>query len=449
MEESEVDTYKLNTEDTNQTLRISLINNEQISMILDNITNNQRYTTLVNLENLRKVCQVFSSTKNIQEALQILKNIIESGNIILTDDPQENKMEIRYNLVLENEEELPFDIELALEKQNNEEEEAEVLPPEFDYQGNKEAESKYGNTTSNTTEFVKPIVQSNVKPPILQLEYIEPILQVHYPDGTTKSTALPPRIQGANGETPNITEEQFKSIREQMNNGGAIRNFSPLRDFLNNNRSNSVVGKKNISMYSTQSTPYPAINNISTVNPFQNSVRTSFDQDESKYNYQTTINNNPNRYNNDFNKTAFGYSVMTMQARNYGNNDNFNNTNIYQKSNLNQHQNTNSNNVVERRPRMINYSKNMTIQEIILDPYQYLHIKMIINLIQVKNKIFINNQIQQAILFNQIIKIKLLMLIIKKNIHMIEIPKGLKIKFPKIEILKIVYLIFNVNNKDY
>ena len=357
MEESEVDTYKLNTEDTNQTLRISLINNEQISMILDNITNNQRYTTLVNLENLRKVCQVFSSTKNIQEALQILKNIIESGNIILTDDPQENKMEIRYNLVLENEEELPFDIELALEKQNNEEEEAEVLPPEFDYQGNKEAESKYGNTTSNTTEFVKPIVQSNVKPPILQLEYIEPILQVHYPDGTTKSTALPPRIQGANGETPNITEEQFKSIREQMNNGGAIRNFSPLRDFLNNNRSNSVVGKKNISMYSTQSTPYPAVNNISTVNPFQNSVRTSFDQDESKYNYQTTINNNPNRYNNDFNKTASGYSVMTMQARNYGNNDNFNNTNIYQKSNLNQHQNTNFNNVVERRPRMINNSQ--------------------------------------------------------------------------------------------
>ena len=91
----------------------------------------------------------------------------------------------------------------------------------------------------------------------------------------------------------------------------------------------------------------------------------------------------------------------------------------------------------------------MTIQEIILDLYQYLHIKMIINLIQVKNKIFINNQIQQAILFNQIIKIKLLMLIIKKNIHMIEIPKGLKIKFHKIEILKIVYLIFNVNNKDY
>jgi hypothetical protein len=63
MEESEVDTYKLNTEDTNQTLRISLINNEQISMILDNITNNQRYTTLVDLPNLRKVCQVFSSKK--------------------------------------------------------------------------------------------------------------------------------------------------------------------------------------------------------------------------------------------------------------------------------------------------------------------------------------------------------------------------------------------------
>ena len=46
-------------------------------------------------------------------------------------------MEIRYNLVLENEEELPFDIDLALEKQNNEEEEVQVLPPKFDYQGNK------------------------------------------------------------------------------------------------------------------------------------------------------------------------------------------------------------------------------------------------------------------------------------------------------------------------
>ena len=41
----------------------------------------------------------------------------------------------------------------------------------------------------------------------MQLEYIEPILQVHYPDGTTRTTKLPPRIQGVNGQMPNITDE--------------------------------------------------------------------------------------------------------------------------------------------------------------------------------------------------------------------------------------------------
>lgn len=66
----------------------------------------------------------------------------------------------------------------------------------------------------------------------MTLEYIEPILQVHYPDGTTKSTALPPRIQGVGGETPNISEEQFKSIQEQMNKNSTIKNFSPPKRFF-------------------------------------------------------------------------------------------------------------------------------------------------------------------------------------------------------------------------
>ena len=353
MEETEVDTYKLNTENTNQSLRISLINNEQISMIVENMTNNQKYTTLVTFPQLKKVCQIFSSLKNIQESLQLLKDTIESGNIMITEDAEENTIELRYNIILENEEEAPFDIQLALEKPNNQEEDVQILPPKFDYQGNKEAESKYGNSTNNTTEFVNPIVKSDVKPPILQLEYIEPILQVHYPDGTTKSTALPPRIQGANGETPNITEEQFKSIQEQMNTGGAIRNFSPLKEFLNNNRSNSVA-KKNMSMYSTLSTPYPAVTNINTVNPFNNN---EIDNQRSVNTLQNSFNNT---YNGDLNKISSGYSVMTMQARNYttyGNN-NFNTTNVYQSNMLNPKSNTIYNNVIERRPRMIKKKMN-------------------------------------------------------------------------------------------
>ena len=352
MGETDVDTYKLNTENTKQSLKISLINNEQILMIIENMTNNQKFTALANFSQLKKLCPIFSQLNNIQESLQLLKNTIESGNIMLTEDAQENSIELRYNIILENEEEYPFDIQLVLETPNNQEEDVQILPPKFDYQGNKEAESKYGNSTNNTTEFVNPIVKSNVKPPILQLEYIEPILQVHYPDGTTKSTALPPRIQGANGETPNITEEQFKSIQEQMNTGGAIRNFSPLREFLNSNRSNSVT-KKNMSMYSTQSTPYPAINNINTVNPFNNNENAFIHQKQSVNSLQNSFNNNQKAYNADLNKTASGYSVMTMQARNYSGNNNFNNTNIYKSNNFNTNPNTIYNNVIERRPRMI------------------------------------------------------------------------------------------------
>ena len=361
MAETEVDDYKLNTDDRKHSLRISLINNEQISMLLTNDDSNQRYTAFVVLDQLKEVCEAFNSMKTIQEALQLLKETIEAGNIMLTEDPEENAIELKYNIIIENQEYPPFDVKLELEQgegegegeNNNGEDDVQVLPPTFDYQGNKDAETKYGQTKDNTTEFEKPIIQSNVKPPILQLEYIEPILQVHYPDGRTESHALPPRIMGVDGKMPDITDEQFESIREQMNKNSTIQNFSPLKDFLNNNRSNSVA-KKNVSSYSTQSTPYPGANML-RVNPFQ-----SVDiQNQGQYRH-TVYNNIPNMYNylsNDMNKTASGYSTMTMQARNMDMysaqipnptliNNNLNNSNLFQKSRiLNQ-------GFMERRPRM-------------------------------------------------------------------------------------------------
>ena len=91
--------------------------------------------------------------------------------------------------------------------QNNQNKNMEILPTTFDYQGNKEAEMKYGQSTKSTTEYINPIIKSDVKEPNLILEYIEPILQVHYPDGTTKSTALPARLQTEDGKEPNIAPE--------------------------------------------------------------------------------------------------------------------------------------------------------------------------------------------------------------------------------------------------
>ena len=298
MVESEVDEYKLNSDDRQQSLRISLIDNDVISMVLTNKVTHERYIAQFGLPQLQEVCAAFNSTETILDALNVLKNTIEAGKIVLTEDLKEKSIEIKYNITLTSGEESPFNVPLLLEEEgaetqvNNDgngdgNDDVQVLPPTFDYGGDKEAEEKYKNTTKDTTEYVKPIVQSNVKPPILTLEYIEPILQVHYPDGTTKSTALPPRIQGVGGETPNISEEQFKSIQEQMNKNSTIKNFSPLKDFLNSNRSNSVV-KKNTSAYSTQSTPYLGNNNISRQNPFNNVVRPAMQSDQPQFNQTQT-----------------------------------------------------------------------------------------------------------------------------------------------------------------
>ena len=373
MVETDDDTYKLNSDGRNQTLRVSLINNEQISLILTNINANQRFVALVTLQQLREVCEAFMSANNSKEGLQLIKDTIEAGNIMIVEDPQDNGMEIKFNAIINKEEYPAFDIRLELENENenenekNEEEddEVEVLPPTFDYQGNQEAEARYGPSQENTTENLKDIVQSNVKPPILQLEYIEPILQVHYPDGTTKSHALPPRIQSVDGQTPNITEEQLKSIQEQMNKNSTIKNFSPLKDFLNNNRSNSVT-KKHVSAYSTKSTPYPGSNNLYRVNPLEYNDDVNIYQ---KQNY-TQVNQFPTNFQymnnqhmlNNY-KASSDYSSMTIQARPYGAPgmqfipnpllNNINNTNIYQNNTFYQ-----GNNIVEQRPRMLQKYQN-------------------------------------------------------------------------------------------
>ena len=389
MVESEVDEYKLNSEDRQQSLRISLIDNEVISMVITDKVTHERYIAQFGLPQLQEVCAVFNSTETILDALNVLKNTIEAGKIVLTEDLKEKSIEVNYNISLTSGEESPFNVKLLLQEgaetqgtddgngDGGGEGDVQVLPPTFDYGGDKEAEEKYRNTTKDTTEYVKPIVQSNVKPPILTLEYIEPILQVHYPDGTTKSTALPPRIQGVGGETPNISEEQFKSIQEQMNKNSTIKNFSPLKDFLNSNRSNSVV-KKNTSAYSTQSTPYLGNNNVTRQNPFNNVVRSAMQSDQPQFNqtqtsYQmtnnirTAFNNSVNDVNLNYNRAISGYSTMTMQQKplNYSNNNvnlqqnNLNNTGYLQNSNY-LNQNANFGGMDERRGRIINNNTNGT-----------------------------------------------------------------------------------------
>ena len=379
MVESEVDEYNLNSNGRQQSLRLSLINNQQISIILTNKDNQQIYTTQISLITLKKLSEAFNSSNNIKEALDILKNTIESGKILLVEDPKEpSTIEIKFNISISSVDYPPFDINLFLENKSLEKKEKcddiEELPPTFDYQGNKDLEKRYGTIKTNTTEYVKPILKPNYKPPIVQLEYIEPILQVHYPDGSTESTALPPRIQNINGKTPNITDEQFQSIRERMEKNSTIKKFSPIKDY-SYNRSNSV-SRETTSMYSTQTMPHQNNNNIMKNETFNNLVRpllNNYHSNTAVYNSRNhnNINNNTFSSFNSFNRTISDYSSMTHKPFNSGNINEDNSELLNNNSNIrNDIQNplkahkTNFNNMIERRPRMINMNTNFNSKDI-------------------------------------------------------------------------------------
>ena len=171
MVETESDEYNLMSKERKQSLRVSLINNQEILMIVTNLETQQKYSSLVSLPKLRQLCQIFNTIQTPSEALSILKKCIESNGIILIEDLEDNYIELKYTIKMEGVEYPTFDINLYMENQEEEkqeeeniekEEDVQVLDPIFDYKGNIEAQVKYGNTSKDTTEFAKPIVQLNL-----------------------------------------------------------------------------------------------------------------------------------------------------------------------------------------------------------------------------------------------------------------------------------------------
>ena len=118
MVESEVAEYNLNTNKRKQSLRLSLINNQQIAMALMNNEIPQTYLALVTLPQLKKLCKGFSSTKTIKDALIIIKQAIESGKIMLDEDLNGNSIEINYKIPLQSKE-YSLDIHLLLQTSLN------------------------------------------------------------------------------------------------------------------------------------------------------------------------------------------------------------------------------------------------------------------------------------------------------------------------------------------
>ena len=100
MVETEVDEYRLNSAISKHSLHISLINNELIAMIITNKLTNKRYSAYLSLQTLKLLSEAFTNINNIKEALAILKNTIESQNIILTVFSNDSLMSIIYKISL-------------------------------------------------------------------------------------------------------------------------------------------------------------------------------------------------------------------------------------------------------------------------------------------------------------------------------------------------------------
>ena len=157
MVEQEIDEYKL---DINQgkkhlALRVSLINNF-ISLIIKNMNNpREKYTNLIRLEQLKNVCQVFNEAKTIMEALALIKNTIERGNILVSDDEKAGNIEIKFNINFQKKAFPPFVIRLPLDIpkkdkidsktlkiKNN----SKLLSSKLNYQGEIESTTKNGQS---------------------------------------------------------------------------------------------------------------------------------------------------------------------------------------------------------------------------------------------------------------------------------------------------------------
>ena len=148
MIETEADEYKLNSETHQQSLRISLINNEKIAMILINKLTNQRYSSYLSLQNLKQLSQAFERVNNIKDALTILKTTIESGNISLIEDTKDSSMSINYEITLDSMKYPEFEVNLTLEESqtNTPNEEGNLeLTSSLNYQETAEGKEHFRN----------------------------------------------------------------------------------------------------------------------------------------------------------------------------------------------------------------------------------------------------------------------------------------------------------------
>ena len=81
MIETDIDKFKLNSNDRELSLKISIIDNKEILMVLTNKTTQRKFTNLFSLPELKNLSKAFYSSVSIKDAYLIIKNTIKQITI--------------------------------------------------------------------------------------------------------------------------------------------------------------------------------------------------------------------------------------------------------------------------------------------------------------------------------------------------------------------------------
>lgn len=123
MSESEIEEYIIDTKEgkSHFTLRVSLYD-ERVKLLITTAERpNKKYYNLVRLSQLKEACNAFEKTGSIQDALIILKNNIESGNILISEE-NIDVIDVKFVLKIKGKTFSPFVIGLPIDddKEDNE-----------------------------------------------------------------------------------------------------------------------------------------------------------------------------------------------------------------------------------------------------------------------------------------------------------------------------------------
>ena len=262
MAESEANEYGVNTKRKPQSLKISLINKEQILIAMTNKFTLQQYTNLVSMSELKKLSKAFTTAKNMKEIFTIIKNAIKSRKMILVEDPKKSSIKIKFNISLSSGEEFPFHINLSNKKDNMNEFHAHSKT--IDYQDNKKEEKEIINNNYNTIENVQPIVKTNIKPIFNKIKKIEKLPQDNFQNRAKKNRVLSSKI-----------DIDLKTRSNDVNLNSTQKNkkmdFTPIKNYHTKSYS---INKETINNYSGQTMPSSQKNKqqISEINQIDISI---------------------------------------------------------------------------------------------------------------------------------------------------------------------------------